>query len=204
MIYDEENKDIKIILLGESGTGKSNLINICCNLKFNKNSVPNYSTSILDKKVLINNIQYNLQFWDTAGQEKFRSLNNIFIKDSKICIFVYDISSPPTFKELNYWVKSAKNILGKKAIYGLVGNKMDLEEKIKKEEGEKYAKDINAFFLQCSAKNDKGNFEEFVLILVNEFLNRNNLKGWEMYTKEESSFTLNSSSANNRKKKKCC
>ena len=101
-------------------------------------------------------------------------------------------------------MKSAKNILGKKAIYGLVGNKMDLEEKIKKEEGEKYAKDINAFFLQCSAKNDKGNFEEFVLILVNEFLNRNNLKGWEIYAKEESSFTLDSSIATNRQKKKCC
>ena len=53
MIYDDENKEIKIILLGESGTGKSNLINICCNLNFNKNNVPNYSTSILDKKVVL-------------------------------------------------------------------------------------------------------------------------------------------------------
>ena len=71
MIYDTENKDIIIILLGESGTGKSNLINICCDLNFNKNSVPNYSTSILDKKVRINNIQYNLQFGIQPAKKNF-------------------------------------------------------------------------------------------------------------------------------------
>ena len=203
MIYDTENKDIKIILLGEPGVGKTNLTNIFCNLKFNPSTKPTISKSALDKKVIINKISYNIQIWDTAGQEKYRSLNNIFIKDSRICIFVYDVSNPKSLEGLSYWVKSAKEILENKAIYGLVGNKIDLEQKINQEEGEKCAKDIDAFFLQCSAKNDKGNFEEFIIKLVNEFLRRNKLEGWEIYAKEDS-VNVSAASFTKENKKKCC
>ena len=145
-MYDIESKEIKIILLGESGTGKSNLVNICCNLTFNKNSASNISSTILEKKIKISNISYILKFWDTAGQEKFRSLNNIFIKDSKICIFVYDVTREETFKALEYWIKSVQEILGNEMILGLVANKIDLEQKVSKEKGEKLAEDIGAFF----------------------------------------------------------
>ncbi len=178
--------DIKIILIGESGTGKSNLVNICCNLKFNNNTASNISSSILEKRVEIDKIPYNLKFWDTAGQEKFRSLNNIFIKESRICIFTYDVSRPETFEALlNYWVKSSEEILGKEVIFGLVANKIDLEEKVKKEEGEKFAEEIGAMFFQTSAKNDQGEFSEFVDKLVKEFLNKSCLYGWEIIEKEE-------------------
>jgi len=202
-MIDTEIIDIKIILLGENGTGKSNLVNICCNLKFNKNSTSNISTSILEKRVEINKIQYNLRLWDTAGQEKFRSLNNIFIKDARICIFVYDISRPESFEALNYWVKTSEEILGKEVVFGLVANKNDLEEKVNKKEGEKYAKEIGALFLQTSAKNDKGEFSEFVDKLVLEFLDRSCLNGWEFICKEER-FSLASTYHVNIKKKDCC
>ena len=184
-MLDNDTAEIKIILLGESGTGKSNLVNICCNLKFNKNSTSNISSSILEKKVTLGNIQYNLKFWDTAGQEKFRSLNNIFIKDSKICIFIYDVNNPKSFDALDYWVKTADEILEKKAIYGVVANKNDLEEKVSREKGEELAENLDAFFCETSAKNDKGEFAEFVNRLVEEFLIKNNLKGWEIISKDE-------------------
>jgi small GTP-binding protein len=109
-MYDDEN-GIKIILLGETGTGKSNLINICCNLSFDPNTPSNITSSILEKTINLGKIQYNIKLWDTAGQEKFRSLNNLFIKDSKICIFVYDINNRITFEELDFWVKTVNGIL---------------------------------------------------------------------------------------------
>ena len=184
-MLENDTAEIKIILLGESGTGKSNLVNICCNLKFNENSASNISSTILEKIITIGNIQYRLKFWDTAGQEKFRSLNNIFIKDSKICIFIYDINNPDTFEALNYWVKTVEEILGNNVVYGVVANKIDLEEIVDKKKGEELANKLDALFFEASAKNDNGEFSEFVNKLVEEYLNKNYLNGWEIISKED-------------------
>ena len=190
-MYDDEN-GIKIILLGETGTGKSNLINICCNLSFDPNTPSNITSSILEKTINLGKIQYNIKLWDTAGQEKFRSLNNLFIKDSKICIFVYDINNRITFEELDFWVKTVNGILGNDPILAVVANKSDLKENVTKKEGEEYAQKIGAFFYQTSAKNDKNGFANFINILVQEFLFRNNLNGWEIIYKENERFSLGS------------
>ena len=136
--------------------------------------------------------QYNIKLWDTAGQEKFRSLNNLFIKDSKICIFVYDINNRITFEELDFWVKTVNGILDNDPILAVVANKSDLKENVTKKEGEEYAKKIGAFFYQTSAKNDKNGFPNFINILVQEFLFRNNLNGWEIIYKENERFSLGS------------
>ena len=202
-MYETDMKEIKIILLGESGTGKSNLVNICCNLKFNLDTISNISSSILEKKIMISGVQYNLIFWDTAGQEKYRSLNNIFIKDSKIVIFVYDVTDLNSFEALNYWVNAVEEILGKKIVCAVVGNKSDLLERVKREDGEKFAEKLGAFFIQTSAKDDKGEFSSFVDKLVNEFLVKNNMKGWEILPQEER-ISLSSSRKPKKKKRKFC
>ena len=189
-MLDDESA-IKIILLGESGTGKSNLINICCNLEFNPNTQSNITSAILEKTISLGKIQYNIKLWDTAGQERFRAVNNLFIKDSKICVFVYDVNNKATFKELDFWVKTVEDILGKDPILAVVGNKSDLKEEVKKNEGEEYAKKIGAFFLQTSAKNDKNGFSSFINILVEEFLFKNNLNGWEIISKENERLSIN-------------
>ena len=193
-MLDEEN-GFKIILLGESGTGKSNLINICCNLEFNPNTPSNITSSIVEKPIILGNLKYTIKLWDTAGQEKFRSLNNLFIKDSKICIFVYDITNRESFNQLEFWVKKVNEILGKEPILAVVANKNDLiPEQIKKKEGEEYAKSIGAFFLQTSAKNDKEGFSNFINDLVKEYLFKNNLNGWEIISKENEIFSLENKS----------
>ena len=186
----DDDSAIKIILLGESGTGKSNLINICCNLEFNPNTESNITSSILEKTINLGKIAYNIKLWDTAGQEKFRTVNNLFIKDSKICVFVYDVNNKKTFQELDFWVNAVEGILGKEPILAVVGNKSDLKEVIKKKEGEEYAKKIGAFFFQTSAKNDKNGFSNFINILVEEFLFKNNLNGWEIISKENERFSI--------------
>ena len=182
-MFDDEI-GIKIILLGESGTGKSNLINICCNLEFNPNTASNITSAILEKKINLGKIEYNIKLWDTAGQEKFGSINNLFIKDSKICIFVYDINNRATFEQLDFWVEKVKEILGDDPILAVVANKSDLKEEVKKNEGEEYSQKIGAFFYQTSAKADKDGFSNFINVLVEEFLFKNNLSGWEIISKE--------------------
>ena len=185
-MFNEANS-IKIILLGEAGTGKTNLINVCCNLKFNPDTISSSTASFLEKKIEINNVKYSLKLWDTAGQEIYRSLNTIFIKDSKICILVYDITNRKSFEELDYWKNTVESILGNKTVLAVVGNKIDLykEEKITEEEGEKYAKNIEAFFKITSAKNDGEGFANFVNELVEKYLQKNKFNEWEYVENDE-------------------
>ena len=118
--------NIKVILVGMTSVGKTNMINILSGMQFQTSILSTTSSSYVEKKMNIDNKKYNLQIWDTAGQEKFRSLTKIFIKDSRIVIFVYDISSKKSFEEVDYWVNIVKEILGDKPVFGLAGNKKDL------------------------------------------------------------------------------
>ena len=116
-----------------------------------------------------------IEMWDTAGEEKFRSLTKIFIKDAKIIIFVYDITKEKSFNELEFWVNSAEEMLWEESIYGLAANKIDLfnEQKVERQRGEKYAKDIDALFCETSAKEDQKGFQEFVEKLIKKLIDNN-------------------------------
>ena len=168
-----KNKRIKIILLGETGVGKTNLINVFFNKKFNSLSDSTASPEFSQKKIKIGNNTYTLDVWDTAGQEKFSSITKIFVKGAHIVIFVYDITKEETFQRLPFWVKTVDELLWENSIFGLAANKIDLyaKEKVTKEQGKKYAEDIDAVFCETSAKEDAKGFNDFILTLVNKVIN---------------------------------
>ena len=197
---------IKIILLGEAGVGKTNLINVCCDLKFEENSQSSMTSSFLEKKVTIKETEFNLRIWDTAGQERFRCLNSLFINDSQICIFVYDVTRRDTFKEIEYWVKTVEEKLGKKPIFGLAGNKSDLydETQVSQEDGENYAKEIGASFALTSAKVNKAGFVVFVNELVQKFLESNKFNEWEFVSDKKQKENIEINTKNGEKEKKSC
>ena len=101
------------------------------------------------------------------------ALNRIFIKGSKVIILVYDITSDKSFRELKYWVETIKELLREEVIYAIVGNKVDLylEQRISKEDGEKYAEENGAFFYTTSSKYDSKGFQKFVDKLVEKYIN---------------------------------
>ena len=180
--YSEE-EGIKVILLGDSGVGKTNLINIANGGSFNENQAVSSASSFCIKKLNVNGKEYNIKLWDTVGQEKLRTLTKLFYSDSKIVIFVYDITRKETFEEIkNYWINDIEEKLGKDIIKGVVANKMDLflKEEVSREKGEEYAKSIDAQFLSTSAKtDDPKKFEGFLVRLYEEYLKKNGVNPTE-------------------------
>ena len=173
---EEEEEETKVILVGESGVGKTNLINIITGGEFNKNEKSSSTASFLNKKLKVKGNEYTINLWDTIGQESLRQMAKLFYNNSKIVIFVYDITERNSFDELNkYWVKIIEEKLGKNVIKGIVANKIDLfmKEQVTQEEGEEYAESIGALFLSTSAKTESpAKFENFLIQLYEQYLNK--------------------------------
>jgi small GTP-binding protein len=112
--YDNEGEDAKackVVLLGESGVGKTCIISRFINDTFDDGSVTTTGASYVSKNMLFNdyNQVLNFEIWDTAGQEKYRSLTSIFYKDASIAILVYDITNGDSFEEIQkYWYEQIK------------------------------------------------------------------------------------------------
>ena len=121
---------------------------------------------------------FKISLWDTAGQEKFRSMTSNFYKGSHIVIFVYSINNKKSFEQIKeYWVKSVVDKIGKEVILGLAANKADLftEEEVTKEEGEQYAEEIGALFRLTSAKDSRKELILYINELVEKLLQKENI-----------------------------
>ncbi len=211
----KESKDlIKIILLGETFTGKTCLINLYDKNIYNDKNEVTQTASFISKEVNTTKGNCYVKIWDTAGQEKFRCINKIFIKDTNIIIYVYDITRKTTFEALKFWVNYAEKCIKRdEVVYGIVGNKIDLYDKkeqikendpkmefelVNKNDAEEYAKSIQASFIETSAKENAPGFSEFILGLIEEFQKKNKR------IEKRNSFSLNNNIKNKKRNKKCC
>ena len=192
--------NIKIILLGESGVGKTNLINVSLDREFEENSASTNYCSYLEGILDYNNMKYSYALWDTAGQEIYRSLNRIFIKESKIILFVYSINNKDSFNEMEYWINSAEEILGEdKYIRALVGNKSDLYEEqiVSDDDAQKLADKYKMKMKITSALTDKAGFKLFLKELIIDYI--------ESFATEEENINIKLVNQNDEQsKKKCC
>ena len=165
-------EEIKLILLGESGVGKTAIIKRYLYDKFDLDKTPSTSMNYVEKDIEINNKKFKLNIWDTIGQEKYRSLSKLFLNETQIVILVYSINDLKSFKELDYWRNLYKEQLGEEIILGVAGNKSDLflSQEVTEEEGREFAKENNGFFSLLSAKENKIGIDEFIFQLVKEYI----------------------------------
>ena len=167
----------KIIIIGDSGVGKSSLT-----LRATKNQFQDYYNATVGFEFFSQNIKIDdtiikLQMWDTCGQEIYRSLISSFYKNSSLAMIMYSIEDEESFRHLDYWIKEIKNNSNPDIKIILIGNKVDLEDKrtVSKEEEEKFAKEngIEEVY-ETSAKtgfNAKNIFCRAAQILYKEHLN---------------------------------
>ncbi len=161
MLIEDKNR-IKLILLGDVGVGKSAIIQRFYDNTFEENILTTFNSSFLEKEVTIKGKKVVLEIWDTVGQEQYRSMTQLFVKNSKIIILVYNVTRMKTFESLNYWYDFINKELGSNIVLGLAGNKTDLifednyEEEVSPEKGKEFAEKIGASFALVSAK-ESGN-----------------------------------------------
>jgi small GTP-binding protein len=172
----DDMEEIKMILLGEAGCGKTSIISRYTLDKFDSNYFTTYSSTFLTKIFDYKGKKYNINIWDTVGQEKFRSLTKIFIKGTKICLFVYDITNQHSFDELSFWLEQAKQIADKDVVFGMAGNKNDLigKQQVSDKDAIKFAEDNNIIFGQTSAAKNKSSVDSLLDKLIIKYLENSN------------------------------
>jgi small GTP-binding protein len=171
MTYDER---IQLIMVGESGVGKTSLIRRYTNNIFNTNHLETIGIEFFNKEERINDQIIQIKFWDTAGQEIFHSLTKNFYRKADGIIIVYDITNKESFERIQDWVKSVYDNTDtyKEIQMIIVGNKIDLEERreVSKEEGLKIGKYFEIDFFEASAKNAEG-VRNFMIKIIEDILN---------------------------------
>ena len=203
-----DDRGIKVVLLGEAGVGKTNLIRVSMGKTFEKNVDSTISSAFYDSKIDYKEKSYQYCIWDTAGQEVYRSLNKIFIKDSKIVIIVFSIIDRDSFTNVDFWINYVKEILANDSyIMAVVGNKIDLydDQQIGDEEIENKFKGLDLKYKITSAVSDAQGFKKFLNELLKEYIDK--------YKPEETqlsdSFMIKQNKHKQKKKKenedgKCC
>ena len=157
---NEEDKkapnSIKITLIGDSGVGKTCIIFRFISNEFSSNTLTTDGVSYSKKEITYKDKKIQLDLWDTAGQEQYRSLGKHFYKDSFIVILVYNITVKESFDNLkNIWLEDVVNYGEEYKVLAIVGNKCDLyeQEAVSETEARKFAEDNNALFMIVSAKD---------------------------------------------------
>ena len=150
------NEGIKIVLIGESGVGKTSIIKRYIDNKFEANIEPSLGGSFFAKDLIVNDGEkLTFEIWDTAGQERYRSLAQIFYKNAKVAILVYDITRQNSYNELTkFWYNKVKENTNSAIILFLAANKSDLAEleEVKEDDAKKFAKEKNIDFFFCFCK----------------------------------------------------
>ena len=151
---EEDALHYKLIFLGDQYVGKSSILNRFYQDKFEQDYQATIGLDFHSKNVNINGTPVRLLLYDTAGQEKFKSLIPMYIRDANIILVVYDITNKDSFVHTEHWVNETKDLKREDAIFVLVGNKIDLEENriIQSKEAEDFANEKGFLFYEVSAK----------------------------------------------------
>ena len=145
----------KLILIGNSGVGKSCILQRYIRHSFEESYKCTIGVDFLMKSVIINGITVKLQLWDTAGQEKYKSMVSSYYRGANVALIVFDLTSRPSFDALPLWIENFyKNGPEQKNII-LIGNKKDLvdERQVTQEEAEMFAETNNMIYFETSAKD---------------------------------------------------
>ena len=197
----------KLIFLGDQSVGKSCILNRFMNDTFTEEYQATIGLDFQSKNVQIDNQDIHLLLYDTAGQEKFRSLIPMYTRDANIILLVYDISSKESFLHLSDWLRDLTNIKKEDVIFAVVGNKTDLDDRreVTSEEGENFAKEQQFIFAEVSAKTGDGFSELFYKNLFEKIRTKFRPMGQQPAAEiNDIKFSIDQGENRTKPKRKCC
>ena len=194
---------MKLILVGDSGVGKTNILSKYLKNDFDPDSKATVGVEFGTKNIEIDNKRIKVQIWDTAGQERYKSITSAYYKGSKGAFVVYDITRKTTFDNVDKWINELKNNGSEGVFIMLVGNKSDLKEKreISEEEVKKKAELYNVAFCETSAL-EGNNIEYAFESLINEITKKVEKEKEKNIIKKEEGKTITLDTNNDKDKSK--
>eukprot|EP00731_Ephydatia_muelleri_P019672 Em0012g497a len=162
-----ENASYKLVLIGDQGVGKSNLLTRFTQDRFDPSSRSTIGVDFGTKFVQLGDNVVKLQIWDTAGQENYRALAPTYYRGASGVVVVYDITRRETFEHVEYWMTEVRNNMHPDATILLVGNKSDQEatRAVSRQEAEQYAEKHKLYFMETSAMDSSNVSTSFEWIL---------------------------------------
>ena len=158
----------KIVLIGESGVGKSNLL-----LRFTRNEFDAEKRSTIGVEFATRSIQHDnkvirAQIWDTAGQERYRAITNAYYRGAVGALVVYDITKENTFKSIERWLSELKDNADPKIVIMIIGNKADLSQtrEIEESTAKEFCQNQKLFFFETSALDGTNVENAFKSLLI--------------------------------------
>ncbi|XP_066247892.1 ras-related protein Rab-37-like [Euwallacea similis] len=166
----------KTILLGDSGVGKTSLL-----VKFDTGRFEpsKFSATVgigfTTKQVQVDDTKVKLQIWDTAGQERFRCVTHAYYRDAHALLLLYDVTNKKSYDNIRAWLGEIREYAQDDVVIMLIGNKADCgsDRAIRREEGERLAREYKVTFVETSAKNGQ-NVELAFHAIAKELKNRHN------------------------------
>ncbi|OHT15806.1 Ras-related protein Rab-18A [Tritrichomonas foetus] len=194
----------KIVLLGESGVGKTALLSRYVVDTFTPDVPQTVAASFQSKQICLDGQKIDLAIWDTAGQEVYRTLTPMYYRDAQMALIVYSVDDETSFKSLSEWVSQVKE-MSPDVVISICGNKTDLPNRtVKFDEAMSLAESLNVSYVEASAMNGNGvdiAFESMISSYLNlvQTTQKKNLK--RVGTLESVNV---SQETQKNEKKKCC
>ena len=204
-------ESFKVVLVGESGVGKTSIITQFIDQTFQEDQQSTTGGTFSTKSVICDNGKtLKFEIWDTAGQERYRSLTKMFYKDANAAVLVYDITRKDSFEELqNYWSQQIKESSPSNIILAVAANKSDLikEEAVEEETARTFANELGAIFVSTTATTVESINELFIEI-AKKYTNATDIKikgdddGEEQVEEKKDNVKLSKDKTNEKNEKK--
>jgi len=163
----------KLVLIGDSGVGKSSLLLRYCDENFSESFITTIGVDFRVKTVSVDGTDVKMQIWDTAGQERFRTITSAYYRNADGVVMVFDVTSASSFESVQDWLSEVDRYAKEGTCKLLVGNKADLssERQVTRESAQQLADDNAMAYLETSAKTDT-NVDTAFLMLAKALLSK--------------------------------
>ena len=203
IIFNYSDYIFKIVLIGDTSVGKSCLLTRFADDQFTDNYVTTIGVDFRFKTMIVMDKIIKVQVWDTAGEERYRSITNAYYRGAEGILIVFDLTNEESFKSIQNWINEVTVFTGKDVIIICLGNKSDLKSEISKNTIDEFKKKTNLEIFNVSAKTGEG-VEEAFKHIIELLIKKNTDKKEENNAINLTPNTNNNNSPIDKKKESCC